>query len=410
MGRRLSKEWLAVAVWITAIFATIPFVRSLREAFAIRWPVELLAFAVMGIVAAAAAVALAVSQRRRHSIRWADAAWLVAIAAVLIFWTRALMGQPEEAIHFLEYGVLGVLLYRALRLHIPDPGVFVAGALLGAIVGTVDEILQWVVPDRYWDFRDLVLNGGASVIVQIALWRVVRKTGSPVTLQTARFVCRLAACQIVLLALVLALTPQRLGELARALPFLEPLAVSSDVMCEYGFLHSLDGRTAFRSRLSRNELFDQDLQRSAEASAAFEKSRGRHGLSLRKVAPAVDPFVYEMRVHIFSRDRNLAEAPRQAEGTREHRRSMTAAARENRILEQVFGDTLSRSAFLWSDRQRTAVESVEDPDARYVSKVAGHLITAVSEPVLRFLMLAALAALVAADVILSRSPRQSTRE
>jgi hypothetical protein len=180
-------------------------------------------------------------------------------------------------------------------------------------------------------------------------------------------------------------------------------------MCEYGFLHSLDGRTAFRSRLSRNELFDQDLQRSAEASAAFEKSRGRHGLSLRKVAPAVDPFVYEMRVHIFSRDRNLAEAPRHAEGTREHRRSMTAAARENRILEQVFGNTLSQSAFLWSDRQRIAVESVEDPDARFVSKVAGHLITGVSETLLRFLILTVLAVLVAADVILSRSLRQSTR-
>jgi hypothetical protein len=410
MGRRLSKEWLAVAVWITAIFATIPFVRSLREAFAIRWPVELLAFAVMGIVAAAAAVALAVSQRRRHSIRWADAAWLVAIAAVLIFWTRALMGQPEEAIHFLEYGVLGVLLYRALRLHIPDPGVFVAGALLGAIVGTVDEILQWVVPDRYWDFRDLVLNGGASVLVQIALWRVVRKTTLPVKFQTVRFLCRLAACQIALLILVLAATPQRLAALARSLPFLEPFAVSHDVMCEYGFMHHIDDRTSFRSRLSDRELLDQDLNHSAEAAARLDDSQGRYGRFLREVSPEKDPFAYEARVHVFARDRNLAEAPRQAEGTREHRRSMTAAARENRILEQVFGDTLSRSAFLWSDRQRTAVESVEDPDARYVSKVAGHLITAVSEPVLRFLMLAALAALVAADVILSRSPRQSTRE
>ena len=410
MGRRFSKEWLAVAVWITVIFAAIPFVRTLREAFAVRWPVELLAFAVMTIVAAAAAVTLVVSQRYRHSIRWADVAWLSGIAAVLIVWTRSLMGQPEEAVHFLEYGVLGVLLYRALRLHIPDPGIFVAGALLGIIVGTVDEILQWLVPDRFWDFRDLVLNGGASVLVQIAVWRVVPKPKSRVGPSTLRLLVRLAAAEVLILTICLAATPQRLGALARGLPLLEPLAVSVDVMCEYGFLHTLDESTAFRSRLSRSDLVEQDLRRSVEAAAVVEKSRGRHGQSLREVPPAVDPFVYEIRVHLFARNRNLAEARRQAEGTREHRQSMTVAARENRILEQVFGTTLSRSTQSWSDRQRGAVESAGDPDARFVSRVAGHLITAVSEPRLRFLMLAALVLLVAGDVVLSRSLRRSNRE
>ncbi|MCJ7755257.1 MAG: VanZ family protein, partial [Thermoanaerobaculales bacterium] len=283
-------------------------------------------------------------------------------------------------------------------------------ALLGAIVGTVDEILQWVVPDRYWDFRDLVLNGGASVLVQIALWRVVRKTTLPVKPQTVLFLCRLAACQIALLILVLAATPQRLAALARSLPFLEPLAVSHDVMCEYGFMHHIDDRTSFRSRLSDRELLDQDLNHSAEAAARLDDSPGRYGRFLREVSPAEDPFTYEARVHVFARDRNLAEAPRHAEGTREHRRSMTTAARENRILEQVFGDTLSQTTCSWSGQQRTAVESAEDLDTRFVSKVAGHLITDVSEPVLRFLMLAALAVLVAADVILSRSLSQPTQE
>jgi hypothetical protein len=290
------------------------------------------------------------------------------------------------------------------------PRVFVAGALLGAIVGTVDEVIQWLVPGRYWDFRDLVLNAGASALVQIALWRVVRKTGSPVSVQTARFVCRLAACQIALITLVLAATPQHLGALARTIPLFEPLAAGNDVMCEYGYRHSLDGRTAFRSRLRRSELLDQDLLRSAEAAAALDGSRGRYGRFLHEVPAVEDPFVYEARVHIFARNQSLAEARRYAAETREHRRSMTAAARENRILEQVFGGTLSRSTFVWSGRQRTAVESAEDPDAHFVSKVAGHLITAVSEDFLRFLMVTAFALVVAADVILSRSLRQPARE
>jgi len=271
-------------------------------------------------------------------------------------------------------------------------------------------MVQWLVPERFWDFRDLALNGSASVLVQIAVWRVVPKPTSRVRPSTLRLLIRLAATEILILTICLAATPQRLGALARSMPFLEPLAVSNDVMCEYGFLNRLDGRTAFRSRLTRSELVGQDLQRSAEAAAALERSLGRKGLAHRVVSAAVDPFVYEMRVHIFSRDRNLAAAHRHEEGTREHRRSMTAAARENRILEQVFNGTLKRTNFFWPDSQRTAVESAADPEARFVSKVAGHLITAVSEPLLRFLMLTALAVLVAADAILSRSLRQATRE
>lgn len=408
MGRRLSNRWLAVAAWIAVIYAAIPFVRSLRDAFAARWPVQAVGFAVMGVVAAAAAGALLASRRRRR-VRIADIAWLGGIAAGMIVWTHLLMGQPEEAVHFVEYGVLGVLLFRALRPHINNPGVFVAAALIGTIVGTVDEIIQWTVPDRYWDFRDLVLNGGTSVLVQIAVWRLARQPASPVTLRTARFVCRLAACEIALMTLILAATPHRLASLAHVMPFFKPLTAGNDVMCEYGFLHRLDERTRFRSRLSRNALADEDRTRSVEVAARLDAFRGRYGRFLSEVSPAVDPFLYEMRVHIFARDRSLAEARRHAAGTLEYRRSMTAAAREQRILEGIFGDTLSRSNHAWSDRQRAAVAASENPDARFVSKVAGHLITAISEARLRFLLVSLLILLVAADVMLSRSLRRQAR-
>ncbi len=81
---------------------------------------------------------------------------------------------------------------------------------------------------------------------------------------------------------------------------------------------------------------------------------------------------------------------------------MTVAAREHQILTQIFGDTLERSIFRWSDGQRSAVDAVQDFDRRFVSKVAGHLITRISEPMFRELMLAVLIALVVADVVLGR--------
>jgi hypothetical protein len=85
---------------------------------------------------------------------------------------------------------------------------------------------------------------------------------------------------------------------------------------------------------------------------------------------------------------------------------MTVAARENQILMQVYGATLNRSVFLWPDRQRTAVEAEQDPDSRYVSRVASHLITRVSEPLLRTLILAVIIALAVADLLLTRQIRR----
>ena len=264
-------------LWVGLIYAAIPFVQKLREAFAARWPAELLAFAVMGMVAAAAAAALMSLQRLRGRLGLADLAWLTGCALVLIVWTRGLMRQPEEAFHFVEYGILGVLLYRALRPTINDVGVFAAAAMLGIIIGTVDEIIQWAVPGRFWDYRDLVLNGGASILVQIAVWRLVAKASPRPTPRTTRILCRLATAELVLLMVCLAATPERLGALATRFPALRSLADSSDVMSEYGFLHRLDARhtVPFAADVERTD--ESGSARSAEAAAALDRADGRYG-------------------------------------------------------------------------------------------------------------------------------------
>ena len=159
MTRRFLDPRLAVGIWIALIYTSIPFVRRLREAFAARWPSELIAYAVIVIVIMAVAAAVAFLRRQKPQLNVVDLGWLVVLAAVAITWTGRLMGQPEEAVHFVEYGVLGILLYRALAEHIPDPTVYVAAVLVGLLVGTVDEIIQWLVPGRFWDFRDIVPKG-----------------------------------------------------------------------------------------------------------------------------------------------------------------------------------------------------------------------------------------------------------
>jgi len=404
MTQRVMHRWLAVVLWIGVIYTTIPLVRRLREAFVARWPSELIGYGVMAVVVGATAAAILALRRRRRRLDPADALWLLGVAATLVVWTSHLMDQPEEAIHFLEYGVLGVLLYRALRTRIPDDTVFIAAALVGIFVGTVDEIIQWLVPGRYWDYRDIVLNGGASVLVQIAIWRLVPRSPSPITRSSLRFLCRLAAAELLLLMVCVAATPQRINQVAQSFPRVVRLTFADDVISEYGHLHRLDDRTLFRSRLALDALTREDASRASEVAAVLAASRRDYGGFLRSYAIVDDPFTYEARVHLFARDRHLAEARKLTPESPDYRDRMTTAVRENLILERFFGATLDQSSYSWPTRRRAMFEEAHDADAEFVSDVAAHLITSASEQTLRALMVSALVALLICDLLLGSYP------
>ena len=402
-------RWLAVAAWIVVIYTTIPFVRSLREFFVARWPAELIGIGVILVVVAVCAAGLVLGWRRRPRLPVANAAWLIAIAAVLMIWIWRLMGQPEETVHFLEYGVLGVLLFRALSTHIHDGSVFAAGALIGILVGIFDEVIQWFVPGRYWDYRDIVLNGGASILVQIAISRLTPAPSLPISRESLRRLCRLVGAVVMLLTLCLAATPQRVNRITELVPALEELGSGDDPMCEYGYLHRLDGLTSFRSRLSRDDLAREDGSRAAEVAAVLDTSRSSYGDFLRRTSPAIDPFAYEARVHLFARDRSAAQAHKLPPGSPAYRELMTTAFRENLILERVFGASLAHSSYLWPPRRRTEIMAAQDESSVFVSKVAAHVITVMTESTLRSIMVAILVALVICDLLLRRRPRSRSR-
>ena len=398
MAPRNLDPRIAAALWIGLIYAAIPIVRRAREAFVAHWPAELIAYAVIAVVLGALA-ATVISLRRRHvRIDRVDLAWLIGVAAVVVVWTHRLMDQPEEAVHFLEYGVLGVLLYRVLEDRVPDPTVYVAATLAGLLVGTADEIIQWLVPGRFWDFRDIILNGGAVALVQIAVWRLAPRPLRAVSPPSLRFLCRLAAVQMLLLTMCLAATPRRLARLTDHVPLPTRLATGADAICEYGHRHTANDRTVFLSRLSLDELARSDLDRTAEVAAELNASRGADGLSRAAISPVEDPFGYEIRVHLFARNRNLTKALAHQPGSPDHRRHMTTAWRENSILEEFFGSTLQQSSYRWGPGRRREVEAAQDPNWSFVSRAGAHLITRISEGRLRALMLALLALFVACDI------------
>jgi hypothetical protein len=389
--------WVALGVWTALIFASIPTIRILQGWVAARFGSALFGYGVMAAVVAGLAWALVLLGRARGRIALIDLAWLAGIAIVYVWWTRRLWGQPEEAVHFVEYGVLGVLAWRAIRQRTPDAAAHLAAALLGTLIGTCDEIVQWVVPSRFFDLRDVALNAGSSALVQLALRRIVSPS-PPARPQSLRLAARLAAAELALLTLCLAATPARVERLVTRFPSLAFLAHTPEAMAEYGHLYNLPSIGRFRSRFTLEELERLDSRRAAEAGALLDQYPDpRYGEFLARYTPVTDPFLHEARVHLFSRDRNRHEAEEQLDDPRAARELMTTAFRENELLETCFGHTLASSHAAWSELERGTAEALALADRRFESRVGASLITLLSEGQLRSFLLVAVAGLLLVD-------------
>ena len=157
-----DKHVLATAVGAAAaVVAAAPFVGQVRGAIQAALPGSYRAL-IEVTVAVALVVAVAAALRR---IRTQRTARYGALAAALVVGTLyaavTATGNPAvdavERFHFVEYGLLTFLFHRAWR-HRGDITALLLPALACLLTGTFDEWLQWLVPGRVGELRDIVLN------------------------------------------------------------------------------------------------------------------------------------------------------------------------------------------------------------------------------------------------------------
>ncbi len=160
-----SRITLAVAA-AAAVILSAPFVREIRDWLKATFPGRFVVIvaAVVGLTIALAVVVAIRRIRDRRPLRYG------AIAAALLLGTGYALanatGNREvdavERFHFIEYGLVTFLFYRAWR-PLGDGSVFLLPVLAGLLVGTLEEWLQWFIPGRVGDMRDVFLNGAAIV-------------------------------------------------------------------------------------------------------------------------------------------------------------------------------------------------------------------------------------------------------
>ncbi len=81
---------------------------------------------------------------------------------ILLTYMSFSLDMWAERVHFIQYGLLGLLVSRAYKIGTFK--ILLASGLFIMSVGLVDEIIQWFLPNRYGDIRDVVMNslGGLS--------------------------------------------------------------------------------------------------------------------------------------------------------------------------------------------------------------------------------------------------------
>jgi hypothetical protein len=325
---------VAIAVAV-ALVLSAPFIGYVRSWIRTQFPGQFVrivgsAIAVIGV----ALVATALLRVRSHrALRYGALALSIACAAWYSLLTTT--GVPEvdvvQRFHFIEYGVITFLFYRAWR-PLEDPAVIVLPFMAGLIVGTADEWLQWFIPNRVGEMADVFLNGvaiGCGIVFSFG-------AAPPSSFSWGWHPGSL----------------RRVGHLAAA--FVVAFAIFFHVV-HLGYDIRDDEIGSFKSRYGRAALEEM------VTSKAEEWRRRPFPLVLQRVSRE-DQYMTEGVTHVQKRNELLAA------------NDTGAAWNENRILEKYYTPVLdtpsyiSRTGHRWSAEQRADVQS-RAPTARteYVS-------------------------------------------
>lgn len=158
------------ALWTAAIYSTLYVARPATEFLRER---NLLRLAVWAVIALLGVAVLAWTARRRL-----PAASLGVLAAgAVVFVGGVLTVSPAEVkLHFVQYGVLGGLLWGAWHER-GSRWAPLWALVVTAAAGWVDEGIQYLLPNRYYDLLDVALNAFAGAIAIGTLEGVARTRG-----------------------------------------------------------------------------------------------------------------------------------------------------------------------------------------------------------------------------------------
>jgi VanZ family protein len=165
LGKAKARKiwWSGVLLYLVFIYATLGYAPVLWDALnEITGGSGLAIVYAAGISVVVAILLYTVFFKKEKS----PAKYLLLLISFYIFFIlNKLATFPAEKIHLLEYGMLSVLLYNALKVDMDryDVRLYIWGSAICLLAGLIDEIIQLVLPDRFFDWKDVFINAASGI-------------------------------------------------------------------------------------------------------------------------------------------------------------------------------------------------------------------------------------------------------
>jgi len=375
------SSWFPVVLCSVIIFATIPVARSFQEMVYNTIGREFFTYFVVITVLSGSVILIYFLTCRLKIRRRSQYLWIFICTGLYLYNTIQLDEHPEEAVHFLEYGILSYFIFRALSRKIRDTTVYVSALFFVSFIGTMDEFLQWMMPQRFWDLRDIGLNVFAGGVFLLGIWKGISPVtiNKPVSKFSVKMLAGIITANLLFIGFCLVNTSDivsRYTVVADSLSWLR----DEESMTEFGFMHKDEDIGILYSRLMLDELKEVDINKGGYYGEIL-KSDIERGMDYNNLITAhplyKDKFLYEFLIHFARREENLLKAVEN--DTIDKPRSAFIALKENLILEKYFGNTLNHSGLLSPDEikmELTELSSSWRED--YSSNAGARLITSFS--------------------------------
>jgi len=305
--------------------------------------------------------------------------WIFICFALYLSVTLQLGKHPEEALHLVEYSLLTYLIFKALSYRVRDRTVYLTSVFFVALVGIADEFIQWLLPGRVWDYKDIGINALAAGLFMLAVWKGFRpaKICQPVQKISLRLLSRIITINLVFLGLCLSNTPENVHRYTSIFESLSWLR-HEEPMTEYGYKYDDPEIGIFYSRLPLDTLYDIDRENGAAYGNIFHHEIGSMDEFKKEIAEYNNPsraFLYEFFIHVKRRESNLSDYTGENGTDMLRDAAINTAIRENMLVEKYFRNTLKHSIFAWPESRVLELKASESLGIRKYDRTVGKLIT-----------------------------------
>jgi hypothetical protein len=183
MGAELMA-WLMVGLYVATIFITLPLTPLLWSALLSYAQISFSLAASFVLLPSLAGCAFFIFRQNRQGYKtetekvevgndlWPNSlsqlsllcrvAGLVLLAALSLLTIVFFAKTPAETLHLPEYGGLSYLTLRAAKPH--TYRAYLLCLLFVLLVGSIDEAIQFILPNRVFQLKDILLNGLSGTI------------------------------------------------------------------------------------------------------------------------------------------------------------------------------------------------------------------------------------------------------